>query len=132
MTDEPTSDTGEKLEQPAKPGTFKKGYDPRRNLKGVPADAIAARKKIREIGAELAHVKEKVYDPETGGMKEVEYDITRWNAMIRLMFSSRAPKDREMLLKAGLPGLLKDEVEMNHKGGIEIVKKKVGVDLDKI
>jgi hypothetical protein len=85
---------------------FKKGYDPRRNLKGVPAEAIAARKLIRKIGAELIHIKEGA----------TEYDITRAEAMIRLMFGSKAPKDKEMLLKALWPGLLKDEVDVTSGG----------------
>jgi hypothetical protein len=95
---------------------FKKGYDPRRNLKGVPAEAVAARKAIRKLGAELVHIKEKVWDDERQGYIEVEYDITRWEAMIRLMFSSRAPRDRELLLKAGLPGLLKEEMDLTSGG----------------
>lgn len=99
---------------------FKKGYDPRRNIRGVPADAIKAREAIRKLGAELVHIKEPVWDEETESYKQVEYDITRWQAMIRLMFSSKAPKDREMLLKAGLPGLLKDEVEVNQTGVTKI------------
>ena len=35
MTDQPAN-TGEILEESSKPGTFKKGYDPRRWLKGQP------------------------------------------------------------------------------------------------
>lgn len=87
---------------------FKKGFDPRRNLKGVPKDAIAARHLIRKIGAELIHIREKTETGET-----VEYDIERAAAMIRLMFSSKAPKDKETLMKALWPGLLKDEVNIN-------------------
>ena len=87
---------------------LKKGYDPRRNLRGVPADAIAARKLIRKIGAELVHIAEK----DENGQK-VEYDLTRYEIMIRLMFGSKAPADRQALLKALSPGLLKDEVDIN-------------------
>jgi hypothetical protein len=113
MTDEKSTDTvnlvGKEPEEvgykkPPKSGQFKKGYDPRRRLSGVPKEAIAARKLIRKIGAELVHVKEKLESGET-----VEYDITRATAMIRLMFSSRAPADKQTLLKALWPGLLRDE-----------------------
>jgi len=83
---------------------LKKGYDMRRNLRGVPKTAIAGRKLIRQIGAELIHIREK---SETG--ETVEYDLTRISAMIRLMFSSRAPADKQTLIKALWPGLLRDE-----------------------
>jgi hypothetical protein len=123
MTDE-ARDTAEILQpepQKGKRGVpFKRGYDPRRNLKGVPANAIAARKAIRKLGAELVHIKEKVYDPATGDHKEVEYDLTRYEAMIRLMFSSKSSRDREILLKALAPGLLVDAVDVT-SGGEKIV-----------
>lgn len=85
-----------------------KGYDPRRNVRGVPKDAIAARKSIRKIGAELLRIKEKQENGEV-----VEYDITRFEAMIRLMFNSKSPVDRQTLLKALAPGLLKEELELS-------------------
>jgi len=96
-------------EQNLKP--FKKGYDPRRNLKGVPKDAIAARKLFRKVGAELLRIQEKQANGEN-----VEYDITRMEAMIRLKFSSRAPADFQTILKAMYPGLLRDEVDVTSKG----------------
>lgn len=81
---------------------FKKGYDYRRNYNGAPSDAIAARKLINEIGAEV--------------IKE-DGDITRYVEMIRKMFSSKNPKDRELLFKA-IPGLLKETLEIG--GDIEM------------
>lgn len=124
MTDQPELTTGEgsetaenlrKLAEQEKRQAggipFKKGYDPRRNLKGVPKEAISARKRIRKIGAELLHIKERLDTGET-----VEYDITRVDAMLRLMFSSKAPKDKETLMKALWPGLLKDEVDVTSGG----------------
>jgi len=111
MTDEPTSPAGESLEKPPKPGTFKKGYDPRRNLRGTPKDAITARKLFRQIAAELLTIREK---NEKG--EPVEYDITRLEAAIRLKFGSRAPKDFETILKALYPGLLKDELDVTSGG----------------
>lgn len=91
---------------------FVKGYDPRRNLRGVPKDAIEARKFFRKIGAELLTIKEKNEQGES-----VEYDITRLEAAVRLKFGSRAPKDFETILKAMFPGLLKDEVELSNPDG---------------
>ena len=91
MSEEPVN-TGEN--RPRKPGTFRKGYDPRRNLRGTPKDAITARKLFRQIAAELLTIREKNEHGEA-----VEYDITRLEAAIRLKFGSRAPKDFETILK---------------------------------
>jgi hypothetical protein len=104
-----TSNTGEKLE---KPGVFKKGYDPRRNLRGVPKEAIKARHLLRKIAAELIQM------PNSGE------EMTRVEAMLRVMFSSKAPADRQNLLKALWPGLLKDEIDLT-TGGDKIVVKLV-------
>jgi hypothetical protein len=90
---------------------FKKGDDPRRNLKGVPADAIAARKLFREIGAELLKLEERKKNGEV-----VITEISRLEAKIQLMFSSRNPRDSELILKAMYPGLLKDEVDVKGTG----------------
>src|SRR5215216_271744 len=84
--------------------------DPRINRKGVPPDAIAARKFVQQIGAELVKSPDGV-------------EMTRYYAMLRRMYSSNFPKDREMIIKITQPGLLKDEIDVNHSGGIEIVKK---------
>ena len=102
-----TSETGESLEQPKKKGTFVKGYDPRRNLRGVPKDTIKGRALIRKIGAELI----KISDPILG-----EYEITRAEAMIRLMYSSKQPADKKALIDALWPGLLKQEVDITTGG----------------
>src|SRR5690606_8112393 len=108
-------ETGEKQANgrlmPPKETRFKKGYDPRRNLKGVPKDAIEARKIIRKIGAELLTIKEKGASGEV-----IEYEITRYEAMVRLMFSSRNSAEKIALLKALSPGLLKDEVKVISDG----------------
>jgi len=83
---------------------FKKGYDPRRNLRGVPKEAIKARHLLRKIAAELLTL------PNGGG------EITRIEAMLTAMFSSKAPADRQNLLKALWPGLLKDELDLTSGG----------------
>lgn len=104
MIDEFTSSAGGSLEVEHRPGTFKKGYDPRRNLKGTPREAITARKFIRRIAAELIK------------LPDSEIEVTRAYAMLRLMFSSKAPKDKETLMKALWPGLLKDELDLTSGG----------------
>jgi hypothetical protein len=101
MSDE-SNDTAQKLPQaPGKP--FKKGYDPRRNLRGVPKEAIEMRKMLRKIAAELIKIRDE------GGN---EYEVTRLYARARLAFSSRNPRELELILKAMYPGLLKDEVDL--------------------
>lgn len=98
---------------------FVKGYDPRRAIAKVPKTVTEARKQIRRIAAELIHIKEKQENGEN-----VEYDITRLDAAIRLKFSSRAPKDFETILKALYPGLLKDDVTIGGtgEGGALVIK----------
>lgn len=93
---------------------LKKGYDPRRNLKGVPKDAIAARKAIRAIGAELVKLNEGKAD---------ETEVTRFYIMIRAMFQSRQTADRIAILKALAPGLLTDSVEVTGKDGGPVEQK---------
>lgn len=92
---------------------FVKGYDPRRAIARVPKTSVKARELFRRIGAELLTIKERQANGE-----DVEYDLTRLEAAIRLKFSSKQPKDFETILKALYPGLLKDEVE--HSGSIAL------------
>jgi hypothetical protein len=99
------------MANPASLVPFKKGYDPRRNLRGVPKEAIAARKFFRKVGAELLRIKEKQDNGEV-----TEYDITRLEAMVRLKFSSKAPADFQTILKVLYPGLLKDELDVTTGG----------------
>ena len=80
---------------------FKKGPDPRRNLRGVPKDAIAARRLIRKIGAELVALPK-----DSDGYQR---EITRFELLIRAMYGSKAPADRAAILKALAPGLLRDD-----------------------
>ena len=86
---------------------FVKGYDPRRNLKGVPKDAIAARKFWRKIAAEIIKMKDE------GGN---EFEVTRYYARARLAFSRSNYKEFEMVNKIMYPGLLKDEVDLTTGG----------------
>jgi len=86
---------------------FVKG-DPRINRKGVPPDAIAGRKFIAQVGAEL------IKTPSADGKPSEE--MSRFYAMVRRMYSSAQPRDRELILKAVLPGLLKDELDLTSDG----------------
>jgi hypothetical protein len=84
---------------------FKKGYDPKRNLRGVPKETIEARKRARQIVAELLD------------MPNGQGETTRLDTMLRYMTGGKAsPKDRENILKILYPGLLKDEIQ--HSGEI--------------
>lgn len=105
------SETAEILPKKNGGKPFVKGYDPRRNLRGVPKDTIKGRALIRKIGAELIHIKER----QANG-QDVEYDITRAEAMIRLMYSSKAPADKQTLLKALWPGMLREELDLTTGG----------------
>ena len=110
---EDNSVTAKKL-QPGIP--FKKGYDPRRNIRGVPKEAIQARKFFRKIGAELITIKEKQENGE-----DVEYEVTRLEDWVRSKFGGKSSKDFETVIKILYPGLLKDEVDVNNKGEVKVI-----------
>jgi hypothetical protein len=80
---------------------FVKG-DKRINRKGVPPEAIAARRFVQQVGAEI--------------VKAGDEELTRYYAMIRLMFNSRQPKDREMLLKL-MGHMPKEEIDVSNSDG---------------
>jgi hypothetical protein len=91
--------------------------DPRINRKGVPPDAIAGRKFIAQVGAEL------IKTPASDGKPSEE--MSRFYAMVRRMYSSSQPRDRELILKATLPGLLKEELNLsNDDGSLKIIIQK--------
>lgn len=107
---------------------FRPGYDPRRNLKGIPADAVAAREWFRNIGAELTTIRAK---DENG--KLTEYDVTRLEKLTREKFDSSNPRDFELLLKAMFPSLLKDEIDVTTNGkdvtdiGVKLIDYRTGI-----
>lgn len=103
---------------------FVKGYDPRRAIARVPKNTPKARELFRRIGAELLTIRERQANGE-----DVEYDITRLEAMIRLKFSSKQSKDFETILKALFPGLLKEEVDVT-SGGKPLTWKEFLADAD--
>ena len=109
MTDEPTK-TGESLDKPPKKGTFVKGFDPRRNIKGVPKDALLMRKHMRQIAAELI------------GKDETE--MTRLDALLRQLFTSRNPAHNKLALQVLDPKILTEQVDVT-TGGEKITKIQV-------
>lgn len=97
-----TTNTGESLEKPRKKGTFQKGYDPRRNIRGVPKDTVAIRKRMRMIAAELI------------GSGDTE--MTRLDAMLRQLWTSRNPAHNKLALQVLDPKILIEHVDMTTDG----------------
>ena len=95
---------------------FKKGYDPRRNLRGVPASTIKLRKLMREIAAELI------------GADETE--MTRLSAMLRQLFTSRNPAHNKLALQVLDPKLLTEIIEGSGEEG-EIILRVIREDTKK-
>jgi len=81
---------------------FKKGFDPRRNLKGVPKDAVAMRKRMRMIFAEYI------------GSGETE--MLRIDAMLRQLTSSRNPAHNKLALQVLDPKILTESVDVTSGG----------------
>ena len=83
-----------------------KGFDPRRNLKGVPRDAILMRQHMRTIAAELI------------GKDETE--MTRLDALLRQLFTSRNPAHNKMALQVLDPKILAEHVQLSGGDGNSI------------
>ena len=77
---------------------FKKGFDPRRNLRGVPVDAIAMRKHMRKIAAEII-----------GGDDTA---MSRLDAMLRQLWSSRNPAHNKLALQVLDPKILVEHLDI--------------------
>ena len=104
-----TENTGDSLEKPPKKGTFTKGFDPRRNIKGVPKDAVLMRKHMRQIAAELI------------GKDETE--MTRLDALLRQLFTSRNPAHNKLALQVLDPKILTEHIEQNGESKVELIVK---------
>ena len=110
MSDKSPLNTGEILEEPSKPGTFKKGYDPRRWVKGQPKKP-KDKKRAEEI---LLHViwdvlSEEITNPNTGEA------IDRLRAMVRSMTTSRQSADKQALLDR-IAGKVTQELDVTSGG----------------
>ena len=88
---------------------FAKGFDPRRNLKGVPRDAIELRKHMRKIAAEII-----------GGDDSA---MTRMDAMLRQLWTSRNPAHNKLALQVLDPKILTEHIEQNGESKIELIVK---------
>ena len=81
---------------------FVKGKDKRRNTKGKPKDFLALRKLAQQIAAE--------------DLQSTDGDvITRIEALLRVMSSSKNPADRALFLAYAF-GKPKEEIAMNNSG----------------
>jgi hypothetical protein len=89
---------------------FKKGYDPRRNMKGMPKDAIAVRKMIRKLASELITTKE-------GGKSR---EVTRLQKLVLGMLGSDSPVDRVNILKALYPELFEEKLNIKNSGPVKL------------
>jgi len=101
MSDAPIN-TGDSLEKPPKKGTFKKGFDPRRNIKGVPKNAVLMRQHMRKIAAEI--------------LGNDETAMTRLDAMLRQLFTSRNPAHNKLALQVLDPKILQEHVDVTSGG----------------
>ena len=81
---------------------FVKGFDPRRNLKGVPKDAVAMRKHMRLIAAEML-----------GGDDTA---MTRLDAMLRQLWTSRNPAHNKLALQVLDPKILTEHTDITSDG----------------
>ena len=109
MTDQPAN-TGEILEESSKPGTFKKGYDPRRWLKGQPKKP-KDKKKAEEL---LEHIIWDVLGEEIRNPSNGE-SIDRLRAMIRSMTTSRQSADKQAILDR-IAGKVAQNVDVTSNG----------------
>jgi len=96
--------TEEKIgyKHPPKSGQMQRGFDPRRNIKGVPRDTILMRKHMRQIAAELI------------GSGETE--MTRLDAMLRQLWISRNPAHNKLALQVLDPKILTEQVDVTSGG----------------
>ena len=86
---------------------FVKGFDPRRNMKGVPKDAVAMRQHMKKIAAELI-----------GGD---ETAMTRLDAMLRQLWTSRNPAHNKLALQVLDPKILTEHTDITSDGKAMIV-----------
>ena len=119
MTDETPANTGENVEK----GHFKKGYDPRRWLKGAPKkpkDKVKAEELLLHVIWDV--LSEDLTNPHTGEK------IDRLRAMIRSMTTSKQSADKQAILDR-IAGKVMQNLDVTSNGEtikppqvIEIVK----------
>lgn len=110
MTDEISTNTAELLQKKKPRGKpLVKGFDPRRNIKGVPKDAVLMRKHMRAIAAEL--------------IGKDETKMTRLDALLRQLFTSRNPAHNKLALQVLDPKILTEHIEQNGEQNIQLIVK---------
>ncbi len=97
-----TENTADSLQNKPRGKQFTKGFDPRRNIKGVPKDAVLMRKHMRKIAAELI------------GKDETE--MTRLDALLRQLFTSRNPAHNKLALQVLDPKILTEHQDITSDG----------------
>lgn len=117
MTDEPAppqppansqgTDNKVGYKNPPKDKQFKKGFDPRRNTRAVPKETLLIREKMRMIASEI------IGNDETA--------MTRFEAMLRQLWTSRNPAHNKLALQVLDPRILQEHVDVT-TGGEKITK----------
>ena len=104
MTDEP-ADTADnvpidpRLANLKKGKPFVKGYDPRRRLSSVPKETVLIRERMRKLAAEL--------------IGSGESEMTRMDAMLRQLWTSRNPAHNKLALQVLDPKILTEQTEQS-------------------
>ena len=108
QTENTVETTDKRLENLKGRKPFVKGFDPRRNLKGVPRDAVLMRQHMRKIAAEL--------------LGKDETEMTRLDAMLRQLFTSRNPAHNKLALQVLDPKILQEHVDVTTGGEALTIK----------
>ena len=93
--------------KPPKDKQFKKGYDPRRNSRAVPKETLLIREKMRMIAAEV--------------IGNDENAMTRFEAMLRQLWTSRNPAHNKLALQVLDPKILVEHTDVTSGGKAMIV-----------
>ena len=86
---------------------FVKGYDPRRRLSSVPKETVLIRERMRKLAAELI------------GSGETE--MTRMDAMLRQLWTSRNPAHNKLALQVLDPKILTEIQEVQNSGETKVI-----------
>ena len=86
---------------------FVKGYDPRRRLSSVPKETVLIRERMRKLAAEL--------------IGNGESEMTRMDAMLRQLWTSRNPAHNKLALQVLDPKILTEHTDITSDGKAMIV-----------
>jgi hypothetical protein len=89
---------------------FVKGYDPRRRLSSVPKETVLIRERMRKLAAEL--------------IGSGESEMTRMDAMLRQLWTSRNPAHNKLALQVLDPKILTEHTDITSGGQrVELIVK---------